>query len=221
MGSGHPFPLPWNLVPSNIYQGIRFIIGVLHSPELKAKQNYLKQHGLKHPIDFFHIHQPDAPWITQTMPGASIPVEVVPQNVSSVGPIVISVAPLAEQDPELNAWLEQRPTIFINLGSSVTYNEQRGLAMAGAIKRVLDQAGHVQVLWKMRKARGSSDDFVLPLQEHIALPLQEHGRLKTSGWTNAIRRRSWRADMSWPLSITAVRIATTRQLREFFFLFSL
>lgn len=180
MGSGHPFPLPWSLVPSNIYQAIRFIIGVLHSPDIKAKQDYLKEHGLKKPIDFFHIHRPDVPWITQTMPGASIPVDVTPQNVSAVGPIVISVAPIQEQDPELSAWLEQRPTVFINLGSSVRYNEFRAAVMVAAIKQVLDQDSRVQVLWKMTKWGAYSDDFTLPVQEHIA-----SGRLRLSGWLNA------------------------------------
>lgn len=121
-----------------------------------AKQNYLKEHGLRKPIDFFRIHRPDVPWITQTMPGTSIPVDVTPQNVSAVGPIVMSVAPIQEQDPELSAWLGRRPTVFINLGSPVQYSEGRAAVMAAAIGQVLDRNSHVQLLWKMTKGPGLS-----------------------------------------------------------------
>lgn len=140
---------------------------------------YLKAHGLARPIDFFHIHRRDVPWITQTTPGASVPVAVVPQNVSAVGPIVISVAPLQQQDPDLAAWLARGrgPTVMVNLGSSVRYTEARARVMAAAIARVLARDAAVQVLWKMSKLGSYPDGFAAPLREHLA-----SGRLRMSGW---------------------------------------
>lgn len=134
-------------IPVNMYMAFRLIIAALYTPDIRAKRSFLAQHGLQNPIDFFNIHRDDSPWITQTLAAASVPLEFVPKNVSAVGPIVVSVAPVAIQDPELSGWLQQRPTIFINLGSSVQYVEERSTVMAGAIKLLLDQRGDVQVLW--------------------------------------------------------------------------
>lgn len=120
---------------------------MLHMPAIKTKREFLIENGIKKPLDFFNLRRDDVPWITQTMPGASLPVEFVPKNVSSVGPITVSVAPIAEQDEELSIWLKQKPTVFINLGSSVKYNEERATIMVGAIKEVLDQQSDIQVLW--------------------------------------------------------------------------
>lgn len=120
---------------------------MLHMPAIKAKREFLIENGIKKPLNFFNLRRDDVPWITQTMPGASIPLDFVPKNVSSVGPIAVSVAPIAEQDEELSIWLKQKPTIFINLGSTVTYNEDRATTMVGAIKQVLDERLDMQVLW--------------------------------------------------------------------------
>lgn len=149
MGSALPFPIPWKDIPANIYMAIRMIAAILYMPEVTAKQTYLKEHGLAHPIDFINMHRDDAPWITQTTPGASVPIEVIPANVSAVGPITISVAPVEEQDPELAQWLARRPTVFVNLGSSVKYNEARAKIMAEAVLNVLEQDKYIQVLWSV------------------------------------------------------------------------
>ncbi|CAN8102298.1 unnamed protein product [Discula destructiva] len=180
LGSGHSFPVRLGDIPSNIWQAIQWIKAVLYLPDVKAKREYLIEHGIKKPTDFFSIHRDDAPWITQTTAGASVPVEFVPKNVSSVGPITVSVAPIAEQDAELSAWLAQHPSVLINLGSSVKYNEEKATIMANAIKDVLDQQSDVQVLWKMAKLGDYSDDYSLPLQDYIS-----SGRLKLSPWLSA------------------------------------
>lgn len=101
----------------NIYLNFRFIYAVMLTPNLSAKKAELRTRGLKDPINFLKMHRPDVPWITMNTEGASIPVDVVPTNVTCAGPILLSVAPASEQDPELARWVGRGPTVLINLGS--------------------------------------------------------------------------------------------------------
>lgn len=119
MSSGFPFPVPWSKIPENIYLNARLIYSILAGSAIRSKQAALRRLGLKNPIDFMHIHRDDVPWITMHTEGASIPVDVVPPNVTSAGPILVDSAPAEEQDPELVAWMKRAPTILLNLGSTV------------------------------------------------------------------------------------------------------
>jgi hypothetical protein len=109
--------VPLKNIPENIAMNIRFIYGFLMVPSLAEKKPLLAAKGLKDPIQFFEMAGPGIPWISMDTAGASIPLEVIPGNVTAAGPIVLSSAPVAEQDPELAAWLEKAPTVLINLGS--------------------------------------------------------------------------------------------------------
>ena len=71
------------------------------------------------------LHRPDVPWITMDTEGASIPVDVVPANVTRAGPILMDAAPAAAQDPELAAWLGNAPTVLFNLGSHFVVRPSR------------------------------------------------------------------------------------------------
>jgi hypothetical protein len=101
-----------------------FIYGAMMTPALSIKQATLSEKGLKEPMNFFGIHRPDTPWITQTTEGATIPLDYLPPNVTCAGPIVLSGATAAQQDPELTAWLKKARTVLINLGSNVAVGVQ-------------------------------------------------------------------------------------------------
>lgn len=115
--SGFEFPVPLHKIPENIYLNLRVIYTAFMAPSLSAKKAALREKGLQDPINFMRIHRPDVPWITMDTEGASIPVDVIPANVTRAGPILMDVAPAIEQDPKLVAWLEKAPTILFNLGS--------------------------------------------------------------------------------------------------------
>jgi hypothetical protein len=179
VSSGFSFPVPWRNIPENIYLNIRFIYAVLLMPDLAAMRAALRAGGVSEPSDFFNVHRDDTPWITQTTEGASIPVDYVPPNVTSVGPISLSSAPAAEQDAELAAWMKKAPTVLVNLGSMVKYNEQRAGAMAKAIAEVVERTG-VQVLWKFGKFGEYDDEALAPLVKHV-----ESGRVRMPSWLAA------------------------------------
>ncbi|KAI4864930.1 hypothetical protein F4820DRAFT_470071 [Hypoxylon rubiginosum] len=162
------------LIPENIYLTLRFIYSVLSMSDIKKKQAFLKSKGLSDPINFYNLHRPDVPWFTQTLPGASRPLYKVPQNVSCLGPMSISLGEASGQDLNMVNWLARKPTIL-------------AAAMASALAHVLEQTD-LQVLWKFRKDttdpfdnvdRGVEydDAFITPLQ-----PFINSGRVKMTPW---------------------------------------
>lgn len=200
LASGFPFPVPLRKIVENVYLNMRFIYGATKTPALAAKKAALAEKGLKDPINFFGIHRSDAPWITQTTEGASIPMDFVPPNVTCVGPMVLSGASASEQDPELASWLKRAPTVLINLGSNVAvsrhlapsrhrdrpakanftqYDEPRATAMSLAVAEVMEKTD-VQVIWKFNKHGDYGDEALSPLNPYL-----EGGRLRLRNWLTA------------------------------------
>ncbi|CVK86063.1 uncharacterized protein FMAN_06526 [Fusarium mangiferae] len=98
--------------------------------------------------------------------GAMIPVEVLPPNVTCAGPIILSGPPADQQDPETATWLKKAPTLLINLGSNLAYDESRAELMAIAIAVLLSSTEY-QVLWKFNKLGDFSDDFLVHLKPYL------------------------------------------------------
>lgn len=188
VGSDIPFPVPWTRIPENIWLNFQIIHSILYMPDVKARHQFLRSKGLVDPINFYNLHRPDVPWFTQTMPEASIPVDVIPPNVTCTGPMSLSLAPAAEQDPDLVEWLARAPTLLINLGSAFVWVESQAAAMAQALAWLLEKTD-LQVLWKFRKESSGisgyknsskiqySDEFAAPLR-----PFLENGRVKMESW---------------------------------------
>lgn len=151
--SGFPFPVPWRNIPENVLMVAKFIYRTLFPPGLAEKRRRLREGGgILNPLDFAQPRRDDVPLLSTEMDGAALPLPYVPPNVTRVGPMPVSVAPAAEQDPDLAAWLARGPTILINLGSAVRFSEQQARVMASALAVVLDKGPpRTQVVWKFRK----------------------------------------------------------------------
>lgn len=118
----------------------------------------------------------DITYISQTLPGASIPLEKLPKNVVPAGVILLESGEADQQDPELLGWLKQAPTVVINLGSLFKYSEDRARMMAEAIHAILS-LNDIQVLWKMAGAPEVGDDYLLPLMDDVG-----KGRIRVMEW---------------------------------------
>ncbi len=175
LGSGFPYPIPWKLIPLNIYMNFQIIRGMIHLPEVNAKRKTLKARGIKNPIDFMGLYRVDVPWLTQTLPGVHMPLVEIPRNVTLVGPI--NMAGLEENTvsaQNLVDWIKG-PTVLISLGSGFKYTELRARTMLGAIRGILQETD-VQVLWKMVKLEAFDDEF-------LEAALKEFpGRLRIENW---------------------------------------
>ncbi|EHK23399.1 glycosyltransferase family 1 protein [Trichoderma virens Gv29-8] len=176
IASGLPFPVPWKDIPNNMYQQVYFIINFLMSPVIKAKRAWLQEQGIPRAINVFDMMRQDVPWIAMSYPEANFPLEFIPDNFRVVGPLVLDVAPAETQSAELAGWIKKAPTILVNLGSAFRYEEPRARVMAEGIAAVLD-ATDAQVLWKMRKSKEYSDDFLGPAKKYI-----DEGRLRLESW---------------------------------------
>lgn len=122
---------------------------------------------------------PDVPWLTMSFNEATLPLEFIPQNFHTCGPIVVDTAPVEAQDAELAAWLKQAPTVLVNLGSGATYTKQMALSMLDALIPLMNLT-EVQILWKFRNNGEYSDDFLDKAKTYTS-----NGRLRVARWLKA------------------------------------
>ncbi|KAJ3578718.1 hypothetical protein NPX13_g1845 [Xylaria arbuscula] len=176
MGSDFSVPIPWWKIPENIYVTAGFMYASLIRLNYRATLKQLNAYGIgNHTM----IPRRDTPWISQYMPGASAPLDVIPPSITCAGPIVLDGVPAMDQDPELTTWVSRAPTVLINLGSLFTYPEDRAKTMALAVRSMLIETD-VQVLWKMAKEGTYPDDYLGLLKDDI-----EQGRLRVTEWLGA------------------------------------
>ncbi|KAF3000608.1 hypothetical protein E8E14_001515 [Neopestalotiopsis sp. 37M] len=177
IGSGFPYPVPWSLIPSNIYMNFKMIQTVMNLPALRAKQEWLRAKGVVNPIDFMGYYKPHMPWITQTLPGAHLPLAKIPTNVTLAGPINLAgLEHVTVDGNELLDWVEQRRTVLIALGSGFKYDEPTARTMLQALENVLATMPDVQILWKMHKLNAFDDTFLKQAVE------KSSGRLRMEKW---------------------------------------
>ncbi|KAI0203444.1 hypothetical protein F4808DRAFT_19934 [Astrocystis sublimbata] len=174
VGSPFAFPVPWSKIPENIYVTIRFIYGALTRPGFAETEKYILARGIDDTM--VHRRPHDRPFIAQNVPGASYPLDFIPPNVTSTGPIIFDAEPAVDKDPELVSWLSRAPTVLVNLGSLFTYSEHHATTMALAIEEVLAET-NVQILWKMAKDPTVSKNYTLPVKNII-----DEGRLRVVDW---------------------------------------
>ncbi|KAI8951441.1 hypothetical protein F4801DRAFT_589656 [Xylaria longipes] len=183
MGSGIPYPVPWSQFLENIYINLQYFYAMLRMSGFTDVKKYIASKGLIDSVNWFNIRNDDVPFFSQALPGASIPVEVIPQNVTLTGPIILSVSRAEEEAPALAEWLARAPTMLISFGSLFLWTEYHATIMAQAIADTLAWRPDLQVLWKFMKVpydaegRTYGDEFMAPLHPYL-----ENGRLKMESW---------------------------------------
>ena len=110
----------------------------------------------------------------------------IPYNVIGCGPIVLPIRPLSEQDPELNMWLQRKPTILINLGTLYALSSADACRIARALRQVLNGDGRseVQVLWKLQKHPDDQHDVFSDAIGTLETFVKD-GRVKVVSWLKA------------------------------------
>ncbi|KAI2465912.1 hypothetical protein F4781DRAFT_445583 [Annulohypoxylon bovei var. microspora] len=182
MGSGIPYPIPWSRVLENIYINMRYYRILSSMPHFKAGQKFLESKGLDR-ITYSDLYRSNVPFFIQGLTEASIPLDVIPPNVTYTGPMSLSLSTVEEVSPDLSQWLARAPTLLINLGSIFAWSEDLATAMAQAVADILIERADLQVLWKFRKTDKElggvpyGDEFMTPV-----LPFLENGRLKIVPW---------------------------------------
>ena len=129
--------------------------------------------------------RPGVTYICPALTEIDFPFAVVPENLLLCGPIVLPFDPLEESDPVLMKWLDNGPTVLINLGSHVVSDELLAREMASAFRILLDYhdrqgSRKIQLLWKAR-AEGDIQNVV---DEVIGKEIKER-RVKVVAWLDA------------------------------------
>ncbi|KAN0085969.1 glycosyltransferase family 1 protein [Tylopilus felleus] len=184
LSSGFPFPLDWWQIPVNIYLYIRLITLAMSSPTVKQTAALRKSLGLLDMAGF--RYKSGMKFICPALPEIDFPLAVIPEEILLCGPIVVPFDPLEESDPELMKWLDNGPTVLINLGSHVVADEKIAREMVSAFRILLDYhdkkggSSNVQVLWKAR-ANGNIQKVI---DEIIGKEIKK-GRVKVVAWLDA------------------------------------
>lgn len=148
---------------------------------MAAMKEYFDTHGITNSTNVYRTE--NLTWISQGTPEADFPLNIVPENVKAVGPIILASASAAEQDPELATWIKKTPNVMINIGSHVEYDEKAAREMADAIRLLLEQTD-VQVLRKFNKRKDTEGaiavDFPMDfVKEMLGANI---GRLRMTNW---------------------------------------
>ena len=94
--------------------------------------------------------------MTPSIPEIELPL-VIPSHVTGCGLILRPCEPISKSHPELDDWLQQRPTILVKIGSHILFDEDFACKFAAGLRVLLDRRPDVQVLWKL-KTQGSTKE---------------------------------------------------------------
>ncbi|KAK9252730.1 putative udp-glucoronosyl and udp-glucosyl transferase family protein [Lipomyces tetrasporus] len=180
VGSGFPYPLPWYLIPANIYICLRMGYAISSGPAIKEFKSYLRSQNYSIHEPMFHFVHPAVPMLVASSLEIEYPMSV-PKQVSPVGPIFMALESAEKEDPDLVAWLARAPTVLIILGSHTTYDEHDATEMIRAIRMVLDRNDQVQVLWKLK----IPDDGSKSARKEDVDALLVTGRVRIESWFKA------------------------------------
>ncbi|KAF8551422.1 UDP-Glycosyltransferase/glycogen phosphorylase [Imleria badia] len=177
--SGFPYPLKWWQIPLNIYLFIRLILTSANSVNIKQNQALRKSLGLKK-------SEPGVPFICPALPEIDFLFPIIPEEIVLCGPIIMPFDPLEESDPALMKWLDNGPTVLINLGSHAVANGKFAREMVSAFRILLDYhdkkggSSKIQILWKVK----ADSDIQKVIDEIVGKEIKE-GRIKVVAWLDA------------------------------------
>ncbi|KAL7755202.1 hypothetical protein ACKLNR_014959 [Fusarium oxysporum f. sp. zingiberi] len=161
--SALPYPIPWSLIPWNIYFG--FVAGytLLTDTRLKKTTEILRDE-IDPSISLMTMMElgvlrpapPNLPILVASSPDIDYPFSIIPPQLTSCGPIIRAAPPIREVDAGLAEWLNQGSTIYVNLGTHHKSNPTEAHQMSKAFRKVLEHADTLhsagkplQILWKL------------------------------------------------------------------------
>lgn len=161
MSTGYPYPIPWRLLPANIFLTLYCIYKYLSDPIRRGvARQLLGRTGveLRTMVDLFTGGgggQSVGPKIlVSSWAELDFDLGTIPDHVVPCGPIVQVSRAVAEAEPELEAWMSRGPVIYVNLGSMCMLTEDRAVGLARGLRDFVrgdPAAERMQILWKIKK----------------------------------------------------------------------
>ncbi|KAL4935827.1 hypothetical protein BDV06DRAFT_233922 [Aspergillus oleicola] len=171
-GTGFAYPLPIHQIPLNTMAVLKTAKMYHGSGRRREIRDWRIKHKIHGRFPFADGWMPNRLHLSPALKELDWPMDV-PDNVVACGPILLPVAPVKTQDPEMLAWLQKAPTVLINLGTLYAPNPSVVLEIATGVKSFLaSSAGrNIQVLWKLPKHPHDQDEIynqsITPLQREI------------------------------------------------------
>lgn len=183
LSSAFPYPLPWPLVPVNIYFWLRMLF-VIVGTALDKKSRLATitkgrhEHGLLGPVPIVDAYKKAAAIICPSLPELDFPMRVRPITLGC-GPIVLPAHSVSDLEPELDKWIgvAERRTVLVNLGTHHSMDLDLAIEVARALRSTLDCFPDVQILWKIMLRSEQQTEVEAVFSEHLA-----SGRIRMQAW---------------------------------------
>ena len=147
------------------------------SPRFTAIEKARKDAGLTNPYGLMEFWRKDWLHLSNSIPQFEYDLDNIPENVFGVGAIIPDSAPASEIDPDLDKWLNERPTVLVNLGTHFISDPKFITNMSKALARTLASHEDIQVLWKVQ----CSEEHRSIIDELLSLFVKK-GRIRVLKW---------------------------------------
>lgn len=179
-GTPHQFPLPLIMIPSNIFLILLALLcSALFDSHRRSIHAYVEQAfpGAKlTTLNDLSLRpeELEVKFLVANLAEIEFPLANIPQHIVPCGPMIRPALRVEEVDKNLATWLGRAPTIYINLGTHLFFDEEFAGEMAKGVKILLDYSRSVewrdltgrlkglQVLWKLNNTAGDKEGLKGP-----------------------------------------------------------
>ncbi|KAL4933200.1 Diacylglycerol acyltransferase family [Aspergillus undulatus] len=171
-GTGFAYPLPIHQIPLNTMAVLKTAKMYHGSGRRREIRDWRIKHKIHGRFPFADGWMPNRLHLSPALKELDWPMDV-PDNVVACGPILLPVASVKTQDPEMFDWLHRAPTVLINLGTLYAPSPSVVLEIATGVKSFLASCTDrkIQVLWKLPKHPHDQDEIynqsITPLQKEL------------------------------------------------------
>ncbi|RFU27663.1 hypothetical protein B7463_g8658, partial [Scytalidium lignicola] len=170
--SAMPFPLPWSLIPRNIFLNLVVGYALLTDTRIKNTTQLLHKEVnssitllTANELGVLKAPPPGLRILVANSSDIDYPFAVLLSHVTPCGPIVRATPQISSVDPTLAEWLSRGPTVYVNLGTHLKVGPVEAGEMARAFRDMLDRASvlggagrkPLQILWKLGRKPSTSD----------------------------------------------------------------
>ena len=179
-GTPHPFPLPLARVPANIFLILLALLcSALFDSHRRSIQAYVERAfpGAKlTTLNDLSLRPQElgAKFLVANLAEIEFPLANIPRHIVPCGPMIRPALRVEEVDKNLAAWLGRAPTVYINLGTHLFFDEEFAGEMAKGVNILLDHSRSLewrdltgrlkglQVLWKLNNTAGDKEGLKGP-----------------------------------------------------------
>lgn len=140
------------------------------------------RHKINGRFPFADSWRPDRFHLTPALKELDWPFQV-PDSILPCGPILLPTASVQKQDPEMANWLQQAPTILVNLGTLYAPDPEVAKSIATGLRMFLIawKGEKIQILWKLPKHPNDLDDVYSQAVEPLEYQVQS-GSVRICPW---------------------------------------